>query len=124
MVFQEMEFQELQFLILEQLIIVFVKKSKQTPIYILPGQVWDVRLTCYNDAFCASSGAETSTPIALANGELQAFIKYTLYDGADALIAIKLMEMGIAVTPDAVDNYKQKTIEAKMAADARKALEE
>ena len=102
----------------------YCKKSKQTPIYILPGQVWDVRLTCFNDAFCASSGTEKATPIAQANGELQAFIKYTLYDGADALIATKLMEMGIAITPNAVDNYKQKTIEAQMAADARKALEE
>ena len=102
----------------------YCKTSKQTPIYILPGQVWDVRLTCFNDAFCGGPGGETSTPIAQANGELQAFIKYTLYDGADALIATKLMEMGIAVTPNAVDNYKQKTIEAQMAADARKALEE
>ena len=103
----------------------YCKKAKQTPIYILPGQVWDVRLTCYNDNFATTTQMQNSSkPSAFNFGELQAFIKYTLYDGADALIATKLMEMGIAVTPNAVDNYKQKTIEAQMAADARKALEE
>jgi len=109
----------------------YCKISKQTPIYILPGQVWDIRLTCYNDSFSPISGAGPSgiagnqtKVVATAPGQLQAFIKYTLYDGADALIATKLMEMGIAITPDAVDNYKQRLIEAKMAADARKALQE
>jgi hypothetical protein len=102
----------------------YCKMGKQTPIYILPGQVWDVRLTCYNDAFSSTTTGNLTNASALEIGQLQAFIKYTLYDGADALIANKLMEMGIAITPDAVDNYKQKTIEAQMAADARKALQE
>ena len=65
-----------------------------------------------------------TNPISTSYGQLQAFIKYTLYDGPDALIANKLLEMGIAITPDAVDNYKQKVIEAQMAVEARKALEE
>ena len=88
----------------------YCKSAKQTPIYILPGQSWDIRLTCYNDHL--AGGTKLTVP-AGAFGDLQAFIKYTLYDGPDALIAMKLLEMGIAITPDAVDNYKKKVLEAK-----------
>jgi len=52
-------------------------------VYVLPGQVWDVA----------------------------AFIKYTLYDGPDALIANKLLELGITVNPANVDWYKRTLIE-------------
>jgi len=40
-----------------------------------------------------------------------AFIKYTLYDGPDALIANKLLELGITVNPANVDWYKRTLIE-------------
>ena len=40
----------------------------------------------------------------------QAFVKYTLYDGPDALIANKLLEMGISVNPGNVDWYKRTLI--------------
>ena len=88
----------------------YCKSAKQTPIYILPGQSWDIRLTCYNDHL--QGGTKLTVP-ATAFGDLQAFIKYTLYDGPDALIAMKLLEMGIAITPDAVDDYRKKVLEAK-----------
>jgi hypothetical protein len=91
----------------------YCKDTKQTPIYILPGQAWDVRLTCYNDAFSSTTIGNQTNTIATANGQLQAFIKYTLYDGPDALVAIKLLNMGIAITPDSADNYKKKLLEAK-----------
>jgi len=39
------------------------------------------------------------------------FIKYTLYDGPDALIANKLLELGITVNPANVDWYKRTLIE-------------
>jgi len=102
----------------------YCKMSKQSPIYVLPGQTWDIRMVCYNDAFSSPTIGNQTNPISTSYGQLQAFIKYTLYDGPDALIANKLLEMGIAITPDAVDNYKQKVIEAQMAVEARKALEE
>ena len=102
----------------------YCKMSKQSPIYVLPGQTWDIRMVCYNDAFSSATIGNQTNPISTSYGQLQAFIKYTLYDGPDALIANKLLEMGIAITPDAVDNYKQKVIEAQMAVEARKALEE
>jgi hypothetical protein len=39
------------------------------------------------------------------------FIKYTLYDGPDALIANKLLEMGVTVNPNNVDWYKRSLLE-------------
>ena len=71
-------------------------------IYVLPGQVW----TClYNPVDVAATGNGTA-----------AFIKYTLYDGPDALIANKLLEMGVTVNPNNVDWYKRTLIEQQSAA--------
>jgi hypothetical protein len=40
-----------------------------------------------------------------------AFVKYTLYDGPDALIANKLLELGVTINPNNVDWYKRSLIE-------------
>ncbi len=69
-------------------------------VYVLPGQTWDVLYTHY-------AGSTTVT----ATGEHQAFVKYTLYDGPDALIANKLLEMGVSVNPGNVDWYKRTLIQ-------------
>jgi hypothetical protein len=68
-------------------------------VYVLPGQVWDVLVT--------QRGLST----AVTNMTLQAFVKYTLYDGPDALIANKLLELGISVSPANVDWYKRSLIQ-------------
>ena len=47
---------------------------------------------------------------------MAAFVKYTLYDGPDALIANKLLEMGVSVNPNNVDWYKRTLIEQQSAA--------
>jgi len=73
-------------------------------VYVLPGQVWDALVTFYNDGF---PGA------AFAAGELMCFVKYTLYDGPDALIANKLLEMGISINPGNVDWYKRSLLQAQ-----------
>tara|TARA_S200002703_G_scaffold523_1_gene906 strand:- start:19541 stop:20146 length:606 start_codon:yes stop_codon:yes gene_type:complete len=65
-------------------------------VYVLPGQTWDALYTHYEGATDA--------------GTHQAFVKYTLYDGPDALIANKLLEMGISVNPGNVDWYKRTLI--------------
>ena len=64
-------------------------------VYVLPGQTYDVRYKAF----------ETG-----ATGSNDAFLKYTLYDGPDALIANKLLEMGISVNPGNVDWYKRTLI--------------
>ena len=79
-------------------------------VYVLPGQVWDVRATYFNVGGFAGANA--------AIGELQAFCKYTLYDGPDALIANKLLEMGVSVNPGNVDWYKRTLISGSAAAAA------
>jgi len=81
-------------------------------VYVLPGQTWDVGVTWYN-ADALTAGANS-----IALGELQAFVKYTLYDGPDALIANKLLEMGISVNPGNVDWYKRSLISGASAAPA------
>ena len=71
-------------------------------VYILPGQVWDILYTNGNPI--------GSTFGAMAWGA-RVFVKYTLYDGPDALIANKLLEMGITVNPGNVDWYKRSLVE-------------
>ena len=67
-------------------------------VYVLPGQVFDVLVSFYNSAEFAT---------------LQCFVKYTLYDGPDALIANKLLEMGISINPGNVDWYKRSLLGAQ-----------
>ena len=69
-------------------------------VYVLPGQVFDVLAVFYNST--------QSAP-------LQCFVKYTLYDGPDALIANKLLEMGISINPGNVDWYKRTLIQSQSA---------
>lgn len=76
-------------------------------VYVLPGQVWDVIYT--------AGAALTATTSAHA---VAVFVKYTLYDGPDALIANKLLELGITVNPANVDWFKRTLIEQQSAAAA------
>ena len=71
-------------------------------IYVLPGQVWDVLVV--------QRGAANN-----AQATQQCFVKYTLYDGPDALIANKLLELGISVSPANVDWYKRSLIQQQSA---------
>ena len=72
-------------------------------VYVLPGQVWDILYTAFN---AGSWGAATGA-------DHYAFTKYTLYDGPDALIANKLLEMGISINPGNVDWYKRSLLSAQ-----------
>ena len=67
-------------------------------VYVLPGQTWDVIYKFY--------GSDQT----FVDSDRMAFVKYTLYDGPDALIANKLLEMGISVNPGNVDWYKRTLI--------------
>ena len=79
-------------------------------VYVLPGQVWDVRYTAY----CAATNWGTTVGNSVTNGNAHnAFCKYTLYDGPDALIANKLLEMGISINPGNVDWYKRSLLSAQ-----------
>lgn len=75
-------------------------------VYVLPGQTWSVLYTPSSTVFGTSSA--TTTGVAC-------FVKYTLYDGPDALIANKLLELGVTVNPNNVDWYKRTLIEQSSA---------
>jgi len=78
-------------------------------VYVLPGQTFDVRYTFYN-TFHGTGGATTYSA-----GQDMCFVKYTLYDGPDSLIANRLLEMGITVNPGNVDWYKRSLLSAASA---------
>ncbi len=80
-------------------------------VYVLPGQVFDALVTCYQNGAFADAG----TAPAKESSQLYAFMKYTLYDGPDALIANKLLEMGISINPGNVDWYKRTLIQSQSA---------
>ena len=69
-------------------------------VYVLPGQVFQI---LYSLQSANTSGAVTTV--------VAAFVKYTLYDGPDALIANKLLELGVTINPNNVDWYKRTLIE-------------
>ena len=69
-------------------------------VYVLPGQVFQV---LYSLQSTNTSTANTTV--------VAAFVKYTLYDGPDALIANKLLELGVTINPNNVDWYKRTLIE-------------
>jgi len=71
-------------------------------VYVLPGQTWQILYTTRDGV---GGGASTSTDV------VAAFVKYTLYDGPDALIANKLLELGVTINPNNVDWYKRTLIE-------------
>ena len=71
-------------------------------VYVLPGQTWSVLYTPTSTV--EGFGTATTTGVAC-------FVKYTLYDGPDALIANKLLELGVTRNPNIVDWYKRTLIE-------------
>jgi hypothetical protein len=82
-------------------------------VYVLPGQVWDMR---YSQTVTNNVGARTvGNTNTLSTSAVAAFVKYTLYDGPDALIANKLLELGVTVNPNNVDWYKRTLIEQQSA---------
>jgi len=83
-------------------------------VYVLPGQVWDMRYSSNaTNVIGNATGSNANSTSAVA-----AFVKYTLYDGPDALIANKLLELGVTVNPNNVDWYKRTLIEQQSAAAA------
>ena len=74
-------------------------------VYVLPGQVYDIIYTQGTQNLTAGEVCDV----------VACFLKYTLYDGPDALIANKLLELGITVNPNNVDWYKRTLIEQQSA---------
>jgi hypothetical protein len=75
-------------------------------IYVLPGQVFQILY-----ATPQGTGAGAGGAVAGNCRVVSAFLKYTLYDGPDALIANKLLELGVTINPNNIDWYKRSLIE-------------
>jgi hypothetical protein len=71
------------------------------PVYVLPGQTWTMN---YQTTQGVSGGGGNE------GGVVGASVSYTLYDGPDSLIANKLLEMGVPVSGNNVDWYKQELL--------------
>ena len=74
-------------------------------VYVLPGQNWELIL--YKDTDTVSDLTDVPSPFPYVS----CFVKYTLYDGTDAVLANQLLEMGITVRPKNIDWLKRKLIE-------------
>ena len=70
-------------------------------VYVLPGQTFQI-------LYLTPSGTTTD---ATSTEVVSSFVKYTLSDGPDALIANKLLELGVTINPNNVDWYKRSLIE-------------
>ena len=80
-------------------------------IYVLPGHTYSVLYTANQSTAITAYGSVNTTAVAC-------FVKYTLYDGPDSLIANRLLEMGITVNPSNVDWYKRSLLEQQSMATA------
>tara|TARA_R100001509_G_scaffold65648_1_gene36348 strand:- start:218 stop:886 length:669 start_codon:yes stop_codon:yes gene_type:complete len=72
------------------------------PLYIMPGQKWTMVYKS-TQGVASSSGDGRS-------GSVGCMIYYMMYDGIDALIANKLVEMALPVNLNNIDWFKQKTL--------------
>ena len=82
------------------------------PIYVLPEQTWDFRITMLNDlrGYAAVAGI---TEIPETTVLSQCFVQYHLFDGPDALICHQLLELGIPITVENVEWYKQLLLQSR-----------
>lgn len=82
------------------------------PVYVLPDQTWDIRFTLFNDLKKAYENGLFTTirrDVVLAS----VFVDYTLYDGTDAILARKLLSLGVPVTIDTVQWLRQLILQNK-----------
>ena len=87
----------------------YLQSKKEIPVYILPGQTWDTELILFNGDALSNTQSNKVT-----GANVRAFLKYTLYDGPDCLTAMKLLQSGIPITPENVDEFKRKIIETNI----------
>ncbi len=82
------------------------------PVYVLPHQTVDIRYTLFNDIQnSAAAGSWDIIPVSTVLAAV--YVEYTLYDGTDAMMAQKLVQVGIPVTVGTVENYRRLLLEQK-----------
>ena len=71
------------------------------PIYVAPGQTWGIEVTPVGDILSYNRGGLTDDTIAFC------FVKYLLLDGADAIVAKRLIDAGWELTIENIQRYKK-----------------
>ena len=82
------------------------------PIYVLPDQTVDIRYTLFNDIIASSIPANWDV-IPASTMLASVFVEYTLYNGTDAMMARKMMTLGIPITPATVDGFRRLLLQNK-----------
>lgn len=82
------------------------------PIYVLPDQTIDIRYTLFNDLQLSAENEDWSN-IPDSTMLAAVYVEYTHYDGTDAMMARKLMNLGIPVTVGTVENYRRLLLKSK-----------
>jgi len=81
------------------------------PIYVLPGQSWGI-------AYTATETLNAGSPVPTSDSEIaRAYVRYLLIDGADMLVAMKLLESNIPVSSETIQWYKRTLIRHSLMAD-------
>ena len=81
------------------------------PVYVLPGQTWGIEFTSFETLNSGSPVPTSDTEIA------RAYVRYLLIDGPDQLIAMKLLQQNIPISPENIQWYKQNLIRNRLRAD-------
>ena len=81
------------------------------PVYVLPGQTWGIEFTTFETLNSGSPAPTSDNEIA------RAYVRYLLIDGPDQLIAMKLLQQNIPISPENIQWYKQNLIRNRLRAD-------
>ena len=89
---------------------VYSNTKLSQPIYILPGQTFENKFIPLGGVTGTTYAAGIEVPVVIPGDTVSCFVTYSVMDGADALIANKLVEMGYPVSMSNVDWYKRQLI--------------
>jgi len=94
-------------------------KGLLPPLYVLPGQAWGIDYTMVNNGgYDGTADYTIEQGPNISDGNVpRAYVLYMLIDGADALIAMKLLQEAIPVTAENLNWYKRILIENQLWAD-------
>ena len=67
----------------------------------------DIVIANMGTTYNSTAGGITYTDQNFAPGQFEVFVKYTTYDGFEAIAAKELIKMGVQVSPENVDWYRQ-----------------
>ena len=82
------------------------------PVYVLPDQTLDIRYTLFN-SIQESASVGLWDRIPSTTMLCAVYVEYTLFQGTDAMMARKLMQLGIPITVSTVESYRQMLLRNK-----------